>query len=296
MSRFLRFCLPVLMVLGLASCLKEKSVDSTEDGGTGILRMKIDGKQWTANKAVSAVVTNDLIVITGVSQDDITLVIQIETGTTGTFQLDQASTHVATVLDINEASPVAYTTNQGANSSIAGGTVNITNIEEATKRISGNFSMKVYRATDDKTLMITEGFFDNLTYTATTPNPGGGNTLTMKTDGTDFNPTTIDASLEVNTNMIMISANQGAKTVLLTFPQAIAVNTFNLDNTDVYQAFYTVGTTLYSAGTGGSLTITDHDPAARTIKGTFFFTAEDKITAPPNPNIAITAGSFSVTY
>lgn len=296
MSRFLRYCLPVLMVLGLASCLKEKSIDSTEDGGTGSLRMKIDGKQWTANKAVSAVVANGSVVITGVSQDDITLVIQIESEAAGTYQLDQASAHVATVLDINEASPVAYTTNQGANSSIAGGTVIITSIDNATKRISGNFSMKVYRSTDDKTLLITEGFFDNLTYTTTTPNPGGGNTLTMKTDGADYTPTGVNASLEVNTSTILITANVGVNTVQLIFPQTIGVNTFVLDNTDVYQAFYSAGTTVYAAGAGGSLEITEHDPVARTIKGKFFFTAEDQVTQPPKPNIAITAGSFSVTY
>ncbi|MGN6420349.1 MAG: DUF6252 family protein [Pseudobacter sp.] len=295
MSRFLRFCLPVLMVLGLASCLKEKSVDSTEDGGTGILRMKIDGKQWTANKAVSAVVTNDLVVITGVSQDDITLVIQLETATTGTFQLDQASTHVATVLDINEASPVAYTTNQGANSSIAGGTVNITSIENATKRISGNFSMKVYRATDDKTLMITEGFFENLTYTTTTPNPGGSNTLTMKVDGGDFTGTSVDGNEALG--MIVITAQDagGIKGVTLGFPATITQGTYTLDNANFYTAFYQNATLVYGAGAGGSLTITQHDVANRTVKGTFSFTGEDQST-PPGPDVAVTSGSFSVTY
>lgn len=294
MSRFLRYCLPVLMVLGLASCLKEKSVDSTEDGGTGILRMKIDGKQWTANKAVSAVVANGSVVITGVSQDDITLVIQIESTVAGTYQLDQASTHVATVLDINEPSPVAYTTNQGANSSIAGGTVNITSIDDATKRISGNFSMKVYRSTDDKTLLITEGFFENLTYSTTPPNPGGSNTLTMKVDGNDFAAASVTGN-EVF-GMIMITASDAGptKSVTLTFPATITPNTYVIDNT-FYSAFYQNTTMVYEAGAGGSLTITENNTTTRTVKGTFSFTGEDQ-SPTPGPNVAITSGSFSVTY
>ncbi len=89
-------------------------------------------------------------------------VIQIKTTSAGTYQLDQASDHVAILLDNNEATPIGYTTDQGANSSIAGGTVNITKIDEATKRISGNFSFKLYRSSDDKTIMITEGVFENL--------------------------------------------------------------------------------------------------------------------------------------
>lgn len=294
MSRFLRFCLPVLMVLGLASCLKEKSVDSTEGGGSGILRMKIDGKQWTANKAVSAVVANGLVVITGVSQDDITLVIQIESTSAGPYQLDQASAHVATVLDINEATPVAYTTNQGANSSVAGGTVNITSIDDATKRISGNFTMKVYRSTDDKTLMITEGFFENLTYTTTAPNPGGSNTLTMKVDGADFTGTSVNAN-EAFGLIVITAADAGTKGITLTFPNTVTAQTYVLDNANFYTAFYNNAALVYNAGAGGSLTITEHTPGTRTVKGTFFFTGEEQGT-PPGPNVAITSGSFSVTY
>ncbi|MBO9632189.1 MAG: hypothetical protein J7578_03660 [Chitinophagaceae bacterium] len=295
MMRLFRLSLPVLMMFGLASCLKEKSIDSTEDGGVGILRMKIDGKQWTANKTAVASIMNGYVTIMGSSQDNIDLMIQVQTGSAGTYQLDQASAHIAFVLDNNEATPLPYTTNQGANSSVAGGVVNITKIDAATKRISGSFTFKAYRSSDDKTLSITEGFFDNLPFTDGPPPTGTGNALSLKADGTDWTAPGVAATISGDDLLVVGSELNGNKQLSLTIPKDITPNTYVLDNTSFYVAVYQVGGKIYEAGTGGTLVITEHNTATRTIKGTFQFTAEDK-GSPPGPNIAITSGSFSATY
>lgn len=293
--KLVRSCLPVLMLFGLASCLKEKSIDSTEDGGVGILRMKIDGKQWTANKTATATIMNDYVTIMGASQDNIDLMIQVKTTSAGTFQLDQASAHLAVVQDNNEATPTPYSTNQGANSGVAGGVVNITKIDVATKRISGNFTFKVYRSSDDKTLTITEGFFDNLPFTDGPPPTGTGNSMTLKADGTDWTAATVAGVISGDELLIVGSDQTGTRQLSLTVPKDIAKNTYVLDNTSFYYAVYQANAKIYEAGAAGSLTISEHNTATRTIKGTFQFTAEDK-GSPPGPNIAITNGSFSVTY
>ena len=287
-------CLPVLMIFGLVSCLKEKSLDSTGDGGAGILRMKIDGKQWTANKTASATIMNEHVTITGASQDNFDLMIQIKTTSVGTYQLDQASDHIAIVIDNNEASPVGYSTDQGANSSIAGGTVNITKIDEATKRMSGNFTFKLYRSIDDKSIMITEGVFENLPYTADPPTTGTSDALKCKIDGTEW--TAPQAGATLNTGLILIvgSESNNSRTLTITVPETITPGDYVLDNTSFYLGIYTDGTKIYGAGAGGTLKITEHQN--RTIKGSFQFTAEDQIDPPVNPNVAITEGSFSATY
>lgn len=287
-------CLPVLMIFGLVSCLKEKSLDSTGDGGAGILRMKIDGKQWTANKTASATIMNEHVTIMGASQDNFDLMIQIKTTSVGTYQLDQASDHIAIVIDNNEASPVGYSTDQGANSSIAGGTVNITKIDEATKRMSGNFTFKLYRSIDDKSIMITEGVFENLPYTADPPTSGTGNAFKCKIDGTEWIAPQAGGAL--NQGMIAIVGTENAtKTMTISVSETIVPGDYALDNTNIfYMAIYLDGNKAYGAGAGGTLKITEHQN--RTIKGTFQFTAEDQANPPVNPNVAITEGSFSVTY
>lgn len=293
MNRFLRLCLPLLMMFGLVSCLKEKSVDSTEGGNASILRMKIDGRQWTANKTAAATIMNEYVSIMGASQDNFDLLIQVKTTSAGTYQLDQASAHVAIVLDNNEATPIGYTTNQGANSSIAGGTVNITKIDEATKRISGNFSFKLYRSSDDKTLMITEGVFENLPYTAEPPPSGTGNAMKFKADGAEWIAPIASATL--NSPDILIIGNDATftKSLSITVPETINIGAFVLDNTTFYQASYMVAGKVYEPGPGSELKITEHQN--RTIKGTFQFTGVEQA-SPPGPNVAITEGSFSVTY
>ena len=293
MSRLLRMCLPVLMMFSLVSCLKEKSLDSTGDGGAGILRMKIDGKQWTANKTASATIMNEHVSIMGASQDNLDLMIKIKTTSVGTYQLDQASDHIAILLDNNEASPVGYTTDQGANSSIAGGTVNITKIDEATKRISGNFTFKLYRSSDDKSLMITEGVFENLPYTADPPPTGTGNAFKCKIGGTEWIAPQAGGALNGGLIGIVGTETSGTKIMTITVPETIVPGTYALDNTSFYQANFLDGTKAYGAGAGGSLVITEHQN--RTIKGTFQFTAEDQVDPPVNPIVAITEGSFSVT-
>ncbi|WP_127131305.1 DUF6252 family protein [Pseudoflavitalea rhizosphaerae] len=294
MNRLLRMCLPVLMIFGLVSCLKEKSLDSTGDGGAGSLRMKIDGKQWTANKTASATIMNEHVTITGASQDNFDLMIQIKTTSVGTYQLDQASDHFAIVIDNNEASPVGYSTDQGANSSIAGGTVNITKIDEATKRMSGNFTFKLYRSIDDKSIMITEGVFENLPYTADPPTTGTGNSFKCKIDGTEWIAPQAGGAL--NQGVIGIVGTENAtKTITISVPETIVPGDYPLDNTNIfYMAIYLNGNKAYGAGAGGTLKITEHQN--RTIKGSFQFTAEDQANPPANPDVPITEGSFSVTY
>ena len=296
MSRLFRMCLPVLVVLGFTSCLKEKSVDSTEDGGVGILRMKIDGKQWSANKAASATIMNGFVSIAGASQDNINLLISVQTDKAGTFQLDQVSAHLALVIDNNEATPVAYATNQGANSSIAGGTVNITSIDAATKRISGNFTFKVYRSSDDKSLMITEGYFENLSYTAEAPPTGtDGNKMQYTAAGANIVAQQVITST-AQPGLLLINGVDAAasRMMAISVPTDIAPATYTLDDTSPYELVYTVGSTFYISESG-QLIITENNATTKTIKGTFSFTGKEQ-TGTATGTIAITNGSFSATY
>lgn len=286
-------CLPVLMMFSLVSCLKEKSVDSTDGGGAGILRMKIDGKQWTANKTAVASIMNGFISIMGSSADNIDLLITVNTTSAGVYQLDQASPHVAILLDNNETSPVGYTTNQGANSSVAGGTVTITKIDEATKRISGTFSVKVYRSTDDKSLMLTEGYFENLPYTAGPPPTGTGNSLSLKDDGNLWTAPLV-AGTKTNGSINIIATDNPpvpARSITITVPETIQKGIYQFNAASLYVGVFIKNGNVFQSVDGGNLEITEN--ISNTIKGIFSFTSKD---ASGTTGPTITEGSFSVTY
>ncbi len=296
MRTYVRLLLLALITCGFVGCSKEKSIDSTDAGGPGILKMKVDGQQWVANKFASATIMNGFTSIMGSSNDGKDLIITLDTKSTGTYQLDQNSNHAAAYVDNNEAAPVSYTTNQGMNAGDAGGTVTITSIDEVSKKISGTFNFKMTRDIDGKSIMVTEGSFTNLTYTTELPPTGNnGNTLKVTIDGTDWTGKSVVGIFTSLTNSISIVASEldGSKGVGLTVPADIKAGTYPFSGiTGTVMGQYNVGTTFY-LGESGQLVITEHDTGTKTIKGTFNF--DGKVPG-GTATSKLTNGSFTVKY
>ncbi|WEK36665.1 MAG: DUF6252 family protein [Candidatus Pseudobacter hemicellulosilyticus] len=294
MIKHIRLLTALMAVLALASCAKEKSVDTTTSGGVGALRVKIDGVQWDANKAVTASVMNGVILIAGTAQDGKELVIRLEATTPGDYQLDQQSMNVLALTDTKEAAPAAYTSNQGQDQSQAGGTVTVTSIDAVNRRISGTFSVKLYRDIDDVQKTLTEGVFENIPYTTEIPPTGSDNsTLTSKINGTDFSGHNVTGLIAFNGLIINAVTSDGTKSVGLRMPSNIGTGTFQLTSLGDYIGLYVEGTTTYNSSSG-ELVITEHNTSSKTIKGTFHFEAEDLLNG--TATVSITAGSFTVTY
>jgi hypothetical protein len=294
-------------ILLLASCQKEVNFNSRDNNGnnpsqvTGDFKAKIDGSQWVANKVAGASRMGGLINVTGISTDKRIITMTLQDNGVGSYTLNDQAMHAGALLDSNETNPIAFASNQSSDPALAGGTVNITAIDATNKKISGNFSFKVFRALDNKGHTITEGTFSNITYVTTLPPASTTDTFRVKIAGTPWTPATItgiNVTLpQLSSLSITASDATGSKSIGLTMPPAITPGTYTLDFFGMtYTGLYNPDSDPnHSQGsTSGTLTILEHNTSTKRIRGNFNFHAES--IANPAINSAITEGYFSVKY
>jgi hypothetical protein len=291
------------MVSFIISCQKEISDESVIGGSgsvNGVLKMKIDGKQWVADYVATASIMAGYINITGISKDRKTFTITLMDDVVKTYKLNPIDTEGGAALaDSTEFNNNSYGTMQGDDSTLAGGTVTVSKIDEAKKTISGTFKFKLFREEDSGQKVITEGIFENLVYETTLPPSSSTDTFTVKIDGTDWKAESIFGTFVSLTNQITIVANNSTatKTVGLTMPVAITPNSYTLDFWGLtYIGLYNPSSTLALASESGTLTILEHNTATKRIRGTFDFKAAEIVPSNPPKVANLTSGYFSVKY
>ena len=131
-----------------------------------IFTAKIDGSAFTGDKNVGATKALNVIVIGAQSNDGGQIVLRVADSGVHKYTFDHKQFFECRG-SILLASDYSYTTNQGNNASESGGTVSITSIDTTNKKMSGTFSMKVYRQLDATQKEITEGTFTNVSYETT---------------------------------------------------------------------------------------------------------------------------------
>ncbi|NML19750.1 hypothetical protein HHL16_02640 [Pseudoflavitalea sp. G-6-1-2] len=300
MIRTFRFWLLAILAISFAACGKEKSVDSTDGERSGVFSMKIDGKQWIADEVSAAITADGYLVISGQSASKISFSIKLKADKPGKYQLDPSTKDdfVGIMIDQSGATTIPYGTGFGNDPNNAGGIVEITEIDNTSKILSGKFQLKVLSADgSNKVLTLTEGLIENLSF-ASSNNPGGpGNpgtgsgTFAAKVNGTAF-PVSIVSGTSGFGLLSITALSGGGNTLLLSMPAAITAGTYNLAGSLGYIAAYSEGITQYQTVVSGELIITEHNTATKTIKGTFNFKVKKNAT----DNFDITEGSFSVTY
>ena len=294
MKKTARFLMCLMMAVSIISCQKEVS---EETGGnapvSGVLKMKVDGQQWVATKSAGANIIAGLITISGTSNDDKTLVIQLQDQGAVGYQLDQQSFGVALYGNTTED---PFATDAGTTLSDAGGTVTITKIDKTNKTITGTFAFKAYRDADSKQVVITEGSFEDLKYVDQLE-PTTGSDLKVKIDGTLWTAKSIQGIVQSGQLNIIATELDFSKTVSITMPANITPGTYNFSDPTKFIGLYMKGTTDVYAATPlapGSLVITEHNTSTKTVKGTFSFDGQN-ISGTGTP-VKLTEGSFSVKY
>lgn len=302
--RFLSIILCLcLFVISISSCQKEISADTGNPANppavTGNLKAKINGTQWIADKLAGAARMSGFINISGISNDKKTLTITVQDSGVHRYTLDENSLNVAALVDSTEASPNAYTTNQGTFPATSGGEVNITAIDTANKKISGTFSFKVFRQMDNAQKTITEGSFTNLSYSTSLPPSSVSDTFRVKIDGVSFTPASVSGFFVSLTNQISIVANNAAatKTVGVIFPSNIIPGSYTFDffgGTYIGQYNPDTNPMHSTASVSGTLTILEHNTATKRVRANFNFRAEELLNS---ANAAtLTEGYLSVKY
>jgi hypothetical protein len=286
-----------LVLLAVSSCRKETSVE-----GPGMLAgnfmATIDGTQWVATDSLkSATIVGGLINLTGISADNQQISITLNDSVPGIYKLTQQSTSIAVYGNIDSSNMLAYTTNQGADSTQAGGTVTVINIDVINKTITGTFAFSVFRDVDGRRKTITDGIFYKLPYSSTFPPSSSGDTMTADIDGQHWAAKSIISSSISNVLIINGSFLNGTQSVSLLMPGGVqAGGPYPLDYSGfTYYGFYSPQISGGFASASGNLTILLNDVTNKRIRGNFDFLATDP-TGQSTETHRLTNGFFSMTH
>ncbi len=303
MKYFARPLMLLLTITALVSCQKEVSNESSTDGSSavnGVLKMKIDGNQWVADKLATASIMAGYINITGISKDKKLFTITLMDDVVKTYKLNPVDFEGGAALsDSAELNTNSYGTMQSDDMALAGGTVTVSKIDEAKKTISGTFQFKLFRDEDSTQKVITEGVFEDLVYETTLPPSSSTDTFTVKIDGTDWKGESIFGTYVDLTKQIMIVANNSTatKTVGLTIPSDITPGSYTLDFWGLtHIGLYNPNPSLSLASESGTLKVLEHNTATKRIRGTFDFKATELVPSNPPKVANLTNGYFSVKY
>jgi len=290
-----------LVMLALFSCRKETSMERS--GSTdGMFMADVSGSQWIAADSLkSAAVLGGFINLIGISDDHRQLNIILNDTIPGTYVLDQGSTSVAFFGYTDSSNSYMYSTNQSSDSTQAGGTVTVTEIDLVNHTISGTFSFNVYRGIDGNQLRFTDGVFRKLPYTSSLPPASGTDTLKAVIDGGNWSAQSIEAANISNQLVISGSNLSGTQSLGLNMPADIVPGQYMLDfikTSYTYFAVYLPSPNVGLASVDGTLEILENDVTNKRIRGNFTFNAVD----PTDPQGLITPprqvsnGFFAVTY
>ncbi|MBK9637067.1 MAG: hypothetical protein IPO63_04345 [Bacteroidetes bacterium] len=252
---------------------------------------KVDGVNWTSlsNKTAGSII-NNVSTCTGIASDSsrITFTVNQNVALNGTYDLGFGSGNVGSYATTSSSLPWI-----SSGSVTCTGTLTITALNTTSKRMSGTFAFKGYRASDNTFRDITVGVFTNVAYQDGTTG-GGSNTFTVKIDNINWVPDFIQGSISNNDIIIDASNSGGTKIVTLQMPETIIPGSYILDGSGNELGYYSPSLGLMGISTSGTLVINTHNTATNNIIGTFNYNAEG-ITG-PIVTYAISNGTFNITY
>jgi hypothetical protein len=305
----------------MVACRKETSIE-TAAGLSGSFRATIDGSDWISEISLEgASITPANISLHGLSIDQKQLTITLAGISTGVYKLDQQTASVAVFVEKDSADAFSYASNEGKDSTQAGGIVTVTEIDTAKKTITGSFSFTLFRNLDKAQKVVTNGVFYKISYDnggggiigvpPITPPPGlpggapggpnipaGTDTLVAKLDGsTWWVGLNITASALSTQLFITGVAANGVQTVGLIMPVNTSPGTYPLDDHQgyTYIGFYSPSSTINLASASGTITILENNTTARRCRGNFQFPATDPSGMSAESH-QLTNGYFSVKY
>ena len=160
--------------------------------------------------------------------------------------------------------------------------------------LSGTFSFKAGRETDNTNVDITEGSFTDIPYIdgAFLPPSSSTDTFHVKVNNTLFTPFSISGFVSDHTIMVQGSSAEALKNTTIKFPDDVAPGSYSMDSFGYY-GLYMDGSTSFGS-VSGTLEIIENDMTTKRIRGEFNFKGEDPINSSISADL--TEGYFSVKY
>lgn len=289
-----------LVLFSFLSCSKELSKETgngTTQQTNGDFYATIGATQWNADSVQQIQVSNGGVSITGISKTGGQISMILPEFKPGTYTLNAQSNSYALYVNLLDAVPTVYISNQGT----ASGTVTVSSIDIVNKVMSGSFQFTLVNPADNSTKSITKGVFSYIPYTGDTSvvvvtPPGTADTLKVTVDGKVFNSDQILTSVQNGELIIAGLSSDQAQSLDLAMPVNVAQGSYTFDITaGLYFAAYSpsFNVSLLSSS-GGTLTILSNDTVAKRIKGTFSF--KGSTATGPAQSANLTLGYFALTY
>lgn len=281
-----------------SACKKEYSIENANITTSNFTAV-INGTRWAATTGdQGATLLQGMVNITGISADSQEISITLTDTLLGVHTLTPKSSSLAVYGFIDSSYTTNFSTSQGTDSTVAGGEVDLTEINTLTKTVSGTFSFKVYRSSDGEQRTVASGVFSNIPYTSTLPGSNPGDTVTASIDNSAFTSESIQASVQDNQLTILGSTSNGAQSIALVVPTNATVGSHALTATGAYTAIYDFlgsnGGNTAAPVYAGTVNILANNASTSKIRGNFSFTTRDAATG--NTNHTISSGFFSVYY
>jgi len=294
----------LLSIIVISSCSSSDD-DSNNNVSDGQLTLTINGEEFTADgQNVAATLFNGTFNLTTInSNTGETIVITVSNASESTFDLSAAANAQNGAVYLISGENAYGTVAEGGS-----GQLNITKLDEENLLTSGTFDFIAVRSSVDnqgntitETVTITNGSFNNLPLATEIPG-GGNNSFSADIDGEALNPdsiTSLELSIGGNTTISITATNNSTtKSVSLTFPGDPTVGTHELssffgDYKGSYNPSLGGNTNIYTSNPG-TVIITSYDAVAKTMEGTFEFTAKRLDPNDPDITYIISNGEFSV--
>lgn len=239
-----------------------------------------------------AILTEHSIKVYGTSANGQTIIININSGEVGEYNLSVTNGNSAEFIPNMSAGASRYSTD---NSESGSGFVRISSINEETKTISGDFSFKAFRLPDLTYKSISDGTFTSVPYQFyNTADTNDFSALFLYTESDILrNATTIEAFRNDTVIEIFgdIDHSVSWQSVTLHIPPTISAGVHYIELDGDIQAEYQTG--FYNwAAVNGSMTISEHDETENILRGSFFFNYLDG----EDQTQSISGGQFEVQY
>lgn len=290
----------VLFIGGIFSaCKKEYSIENANIT-TANFTAVINGTPWAATQGdEGATLLQGMLNITGISLDSQEISITLADTLLGVHGLGPHTPSQAIYGFIDSSFTTNFSTNQGIDSTLAGGEVDLTAINTLTQTVSGTFSLNVYRSSDGARRTIASGVFSNIPYTSTLPGSNPGDTVTASIDNTPFTSQSIQASTQGTQLTILGSTTTGTQSIALIFPTNAPVGSHALTTAGVAPAYAAVydfvgsnGSNTAAPASAGTINILANNASTSRVSGNFSFTTTDAALG----DHTVTSGFFSVYY
>ncbi len=199
-----------------------------------------------------------------------------------------------------------FSTSQGTNSSEAGGSVIVTEIDKVNQTISGSFVFNVFSDSAQYKKVITQGVFDKLPYITSLPPAKSTDTFYVQIDGVNWTAPSISSGLIAGVRLVKGSEPDGLKSVAIYLPSSLPLYIFPFLPDFLYGNYIDKGqdyssvsviplpdSTYEMASYDGSLQVLEYDSTAHRLRATFNFKAA---TQTGLSSVQLSQGYFSVHY